>query len=173
MMKKFRKWRDKLTISQVKKIMWIVGILTAVILMLIIIVCREQIIMTNSEECPTYLLFILAFIIIPFCNDVIVYFVLNGDYKERELKRNEIEKKIAPKLKEDQFIEVYLKKRTRIGVEPVILDGYDAHEFRYFVKKKEDGIYIIMKEAEKIIKEYSNFNYLVFEYVFSFTKEEK
>ena len=172
MMKKFRKWRDKLTFAQVKKIMWIVGILTEVIITLNIIAYREQII-TNPEKMPIWMVWIIESFIMIFAVEQIVYLILRGMEKELDSKRNEIEKKIAPKLKEDRFTEVYLKQEIRMDVDEVILDGYDAHEFRYFAKKKEDTIYVIMKEEEKIIKEYPHINYSAFEHHFSFNKEEK
>lgn len=175
MMKKFKKWRDELTVSQVKKIMWIVGILTEVIITLSMIAVYQEGIKKNSGELtmPIWLIWIITSFLMIFAVEELISLILRKTEKELDIETNEVEKKIASKLKEGQFTEIYLKKKTRIGVKSVILDGYDAHEFRYFLKKKEDGIYIIMKEEEKIIKEYSDINYLVFENIFSFTKEEK
>ena len=53
------------------------------------------------------------------------------------------------------------------------LKGYDAHEKRYFAKKEDDEIYVIMKEDESVIKDYHTSNYSFFDYHFTFTKEEK
>ena len=76
MMKKFKKWRDKLTISQVKKIMWIVGILTEVIITLNVIVYEEIIRKGLAKDVPIWLFWIIlsAFIIIEM--EIIIYWIL-------------------------------------------------------------------------------------------------
>ncbi len=167
MVKRFKKWRDDLTISQAYKIMRLVTIIIAIIILSGMILNWER---TKIEEkilCFIMIICMLAFVYF------ISYLVLNVWEKERTLEIEEEWKKIIPKLKEDEFTEIYLKREPRCRVSELILDGYDAHEKRYFAKKEEDRVYVIMKEEETIIKEYHISNYLFFDYHFTFTKEEQ
>lgn len=173
MVKKFKKWRDNLTLSQAHKIMWILAIITEILITLDTILNREQLTKILENEIPIWLHWLFISGITIGMLMVGMGFVLNTMDKEIAEESELKEKEISPQLKEDEFTEIYLKQRPRRNVSKVILDGYDAHEKRYFAKKEDDEIYVIMKEDESVIKDYHTSNYSFFDYHFTFTKEEK
>lgn len=176
MVKKFKEWRDNVTLSQTYKIMWIVGIIIGTIITLSIILNWEQLTKNLEDQMPIWMYGLILLIAWLGTVELGIWFVLDGDGKETNLEREKTEKKISPNLKEDEFTEIYLKQRLRRNVRNVskiILDGYDTHEKRYFAKKEEAGVYVIMKEEETIIKDYHIRNYLFFDYHFTFSKEEQ
>lgn len=167
MIKKLKKWRDNLTVSQAHKIMWRVGIITETIITLSFILNWKQI--TKNLQIPIGLFWLMSSVMMIMTIELGIVLVLGVEEKELNLEMEET----TSKLKEDKFTEIYLKRGPRCDVSKIILDGYDAHEKRYFAKKEEDGIYVIMKEADTIIKDYHIRNCSFFDYHFTFTKEEK
>lgn len=93
MMKKFRKWRDNLTVPQVHRIMRIAGIITEIIVTLSMILNPDQI--TKNTEKPIWFICFIWFILslfMVFAIEQILYLVLRGMEKELDLKMKEEEK---------------------------------------------------------------------------------
>ncbi len=191
MVKKFKKWRDNLTVSQAHKIRRIVTIITEILIMLGVILKWERLTNNLGYGILVWLNWFVVALTMYCTVGIVMYLVLNLAEKEIELT----EKEIRSQLKEDELTEIYLKQGTRRNVSKiivddssstelkiaeirrnvskVILDRYDAHKKRYFAKKEDDGIYVIMKEDESVIKDYHTSDYSFLDYHFTFTKEEK
>ncbi len=175
MAKKFMEWWDKLTLKQVKRITWIVGIIITIFWLICYFPPNDSLYEVSTREAKEnyWIVYVFFAICIPLGISYTIYSVLGGWDKKYELENDELKKEISPKLKENEFTEVYLKKERRYGVDKIILDGYDSHEIKYYAKKQGDNIYVVSKENGKQIKDYTVENWKFFEYHFIFTKEKE
>lgn len=168
MVKKFKEWRDQLTWQQVKRIMWVVGIIVAIcwLIPIVIISIRYNL---DIGDC-----FILLTTIIGIVAGMVtaVWLLLYGSSKQLAFEYDELKKKISIQLKEDEFVEVYLKQE-RYHTNRLFLYVPDEPNVKHFARKQEETVYVLSKKSGEQIKNYTIENWRYFEYNFTFTKEEE
>lgn len=171
MLKRLKKWRSNLTVTELHQIMWRVGIVTEICITLFWFLNRNEL-RKEVEELPIWMLWFITSMLMLFAIEVMIYTALQGMIKEIKFQEEQIEEKFSQKLKEGETIEVYLEIRCRRNVNQMILDVYDLHSIRYFAMRKGNESYIIAKENDKVLKEYRIRNWVNFEASFTFTKEK-
>ena len=171
MVKKFKEWRDQLTWQQVKRIMCIVGIITAIgsFVWIISFLNNES---SNWDESigPIWIIWMILFFG-PCSIVILVYALLDGIFKHSAFEHGELKKKISAQLKEIEFVEVY-PKQGRSNQSVFFLYVYDEPGVEHFAMKQGDIVYVVSKKNQEKIEDYMIKNWRFFEYNFTFTKEE-
>lgn len=134
MVKKIKEWRDNnLTLKHIKIIMWVVCIIIVIISLIV------EIKLWNSSYFKQHMDPISKFcsVFLPILILVLVEVELQSYRWGREYKLNDL----IIRCKKNESIEVYLRQKLRKKIK--------EHDTRYFLTKKEDGLYVVYRKRGK------------------------
>lgn len=164
MVKKIKEWRDNnLTLKHIKIIMWVVCIIIVIISLIV------EIKLWNSSQHMDDPISKFCSVFLPILILALVELELQYYLLERKYKLIDKLYDLIIRCKKNASIEVYLRKKLRKKIK--------EHDTRYFLTKKEDGLYVVYRNRENQRK--VNFSLEgwkdieFFDSRFTFTKEEE
>lgn len=177
MLKKFKKWRDKLTYKQLEKILVVLGIIVA-------IVYTASLVLTKSwedsywckDEIPFPLMAFLMLFFLEIAILILIWLLFDGINKSINYNIEQVQRRLGKKFKDGELIEVYFcPEGISEDAKNILSDTYIIYDLKYFAYKENDKVIVILMQDENEVERYpiSNWNFFEANFKFVETKEKE
>lgn len=177
MLKKFKKWRDKLTCKQLQKILMVVGIIIA-------IVYTASIVLTKlwedsygfEDEIPFPLMAFFMLFFLELAILMLIWLLFDGINKSINYNIEQVQSRLSKKFKDGELLEVYFcPEGIAEDAKKMLLDDFKINELKYFAYKENNDVILILMQEENEVGRYliNNRNFFETNFIFAETIENE